>query len=104
VVRVGVRRAARDSLRASIEPSRIFLPEIQRAAAEAPSVILVVDVDSFVGEVHGYAKQGAAFGYTQRRGYHPILATRAGSGEVLHIRCARAGRTLPAARCGSSKN
>jgi hypothetical protein len=48
---------------------------------------LVVDVDSFVGEVHGYDKQGAGFGYTHKRGYHPILATRAGSGEVLHIRC-----------------
>jgi hypothetical protein len=47
---------------------------------------LVVDVDSFVGEVHGYAKQGAGYGYTGRRGYHPILATRAGTGEVLHIR------------------
>ena len=47
---------------------------------------LVVDVDSFVGEVHGYAKQCAGFGYTRKRGYHPILATRAGTGEVLHIR------------------
>ena len=48
---------------------------------------LVVDVDSFVGEVHGHAKQGASFGYTRVRGYHPILATRADTGEVLHIRC-----------------
>jgi hypothetical protein len=47
---------------------------------------LVVDVDSFVGEVHGYAKQGAGFGYDGRRGYHPLLATRADTGEVLHIR------------------
>lgn len=47
---------------------------------------LIVDVDSFVGEVHGYAKQGAGFGYTGRRGYHPIVATRADTGEVLHIR------------------
>jgi hypothetical protein len=47
---------------------------------------LVVDVDSFVGEVHGRAKQGAAFGYTRIRGYHPILATRADTGEVLHVR------------------
>jgi hypothetical protein len=47
---------------------------------------LTVDVDSFVGEVHGYAKQGAAFGYTRKRGYHPILASRAESGEVLHVR------------------
>jgi hypothetical protein len=47
---------------------------------------LVVDVDSFVGEVHGYAKQGAAFGYTRQRDYHPIVASRADSGEVLHLR------------------
>src|SRR3954464_9725765 len=47
---------------------------------------LVVDVDSFVGEVHGRAKQGAAFGYTRVRGYHPLVAVRADTGEVLHIR------------------
>jgi hypothetical protein len=47
---------------------------------------LIVDIDSFVGEVHGRGKQGAAFGYTHKLGYHPILATRAGTGEVLHIR------------------
>jgi hypothetical protein len=47
---------------------------------------LVVDVDSFVGEVFGYDKQGAGYGYTHKRGYHPIVATRAATGEVLHIR------------------
>src|SRR4051794_15565689 len=47
---------------------------------------LVVDVDSFVGEVCGYQKQGAAFGYTKIFGYHPILATRADTREALHIR------------------
>ena len=47
---------------------------------------LVVDVDSFIGEVYGYDKQGASFGYTGVRGLHPLLASRAGSGEVLHIR------------------
>jgi hypothetical protein len=31
-------------------------------------------------------KQGAAYGYTSLLGYHPILATRADSREVLHIR------------------
>jgi hypothetical protein len=40
----------------------------------------VVDVDSFVGEVHGYSKQDAAYGYTRQRGYHPILASRADTG------------------------
>jgi hypothetical protein len=47
---------------------------------------LIVDVDSFVGEVYGYGKQGAGYGYTHKRGYHPIVATRSGTGEVLHIR------------------
>ena len=47
---------------------------------------LVVDVDSTVCEVAGKAKQGAAFGYTRVLGYHPILATRADTGEVLHAR------------------
>jgi Transposase DDE domain group 1 len=47
---------------------------------------LVVDVDSFVGEVCGRLKQGAAYGYTRLLGYHPILATRAETREVLHIR------------------
>jgi hypothetical protein len=47
---------------------------------------LVIDVDSFVGEVHGHAKQGAGYGYTRQLGYHPILATRADSSEVLHVR------------------
>jgi Transposase DDE domain group 1 len=56
---------------------------------------LVVDVDSFIGEVHGHAKQGAAFGYTKRRGYHPILATRADSGEVLHIRLRKGSAASP---------
>ena len=47
---------------------------------------LVVDVDSTICEVSGKAKQGAAFGYTKVLGYHPILATRAGTGEILHAR------------------
>ena len=47
---------------------------------------LVIDVDSFVGEVCGRMKQGAAYGYTKLFGYHPILATRADTRETLHIR------------------
>jgi hypothetical protein len=50
------------------------------------SALLVVDVDSTICEVEGKAKQGAAFGYTKVLGYHPILATRADTGEVLHAR------------------
>jgi len=47
---------------------------------------LVIDVDSTICEVAGKKKQGAAFGYTKKLGYHPILATRADTGEVVHAR------------------
>ena len=47
---------------------------------------LVVDLDSTICEVHGKHKQGAAYGYTRVLGYHPLLATRAGTGEVLFAR------------------
>jgi len=47
---------------------------------------LVIDIDSFIGEVHSDRKQGASYGYTRQLGYHPILAVRSDTGEVLHIR------------------
>ena len=37
-------------------------------------------------EVVGKLKAGAAYGYTKVLGYHPILATRADTGEILHAR------------------
>jgi hypothetical protein len=57
-----------------------------KAGAGPGSDRLVVDVDSFVGEVCGRLKQGASYGYTHLLGYHPILATRADTRETLHIR------------------
>lgn len=57
-----------------------------RAGAGPGDGRLLVDVDSFVGEVCGRLKRGAAYGYTRLLGYHPILATRADTREVLHIR------------------
>jgi hypothetical protein len=57
-----------------------------RAGAGPGDGRLVIDVDSFVGEVCGRLKQGAAYGYTKLLGYHPLLATRADTREVLHIR------------------
>jgi hypothetical protein len=47
---------------------------------------LVIDIDSTICEVHGHKKAGAAYGYTRVLGYHPLLATRADTGEVLHAR------------------
>lgn len=47
---------------------------------------MTVDLDSTICEVHGHQKEGAAYGYSRVLGYHPLLATRADSGEILHVR------------------
>lgn len=47
---------------------------------------MTIDLDSTICEVHGKQKHGAAYGYTRTFGYHPILATRAGTGEIVHAR------------------
>ena len=51
-----------------------------------PAGALVIDIDSTICEVVGKHKQGAGYGYTRKLGYHPLLATRADTGEVLHAR------------------
>jgi hypothetical protein len=55
------------------------------AAGTAPGA-LVIDVDSTICEVTGKAKQGAGYGYTHCLGYHPLLATIAGTGDIIHGR------------------
>ena len=50
----------------------------------------VVDIDATLIETYGLAKQGAReVMRTGRRGYHPILAVAAGTGDVLHARLRR---------------
>jgi len=61
---------------------------------------LTIDLDSTIVPVHGRAKQGAAFGYTKVRGYHPQLATCAQTGQVLMSRLR--GGAAGAARGASS--
>ena len=56
------------------------------AGAGPGSARLVIDIDSTICEVSGKAKAGAAFGFTKVLGYHPLLAARADTGEVLHAR------------------
>jgi hypothetical protein len=56
------------------------------AGAGPADASLTIDIDSTICEVAGHLKQGAAFGYTKVLGYHPILATRADTGEILHAR------------------
>ena len=66
--------------------SEQLLTRAWRAGAGPGAQPMTIDVDSTICEVHGYAKQGAAYGYTRQLGYHPILATRSDTGEVLHTR------------------
>lgn len=47
---------------------------------------LTIDLDSSIVPVFGRSKQGAAFGYTKVRGYHPQFATCASTGMVLFSR------------------
>ena len=53
----------------------------------APDVAeMTLDLDSTVCEVCGKAKHGAAYGHTKVLGYHPLVAVRSDTGEVLHSR------------------
>ncbi len=46
-----------------------------------------IDVDSSVVETYGLSKQGGTkFTYNKVRGYHPLFAVVAGTGEVVHCR------------------
>jgi hypothetical protein len=68
---------------------RVIAETIRRAWAlgTGPGAnAMTIDLDSTICEVHGKQKQGAAYGYTRVLGYHPLLATRAATGEVLHAR------------------
>jgi len=68
--------------------SRELLAQLWAAGAgpQDPRAPLTIDIGSTIVEVHGRAKQGAAFGYTKVRGYHPQLATCAQTGQVLMSR------------------
>ncbi len=50
---------------------------------DAPATI---DVDSTICETYGLSKQGGVFGHSKVRGYHPLVAAMAGTGEVVHSR------------------
>ena len=47
---------------------------------------MTIDVDSTICEVSAKTKAGAAYGHTKQLGYHPLVASRADTGEVLHAR------------------
>ena len=72
--------------------SRRLLARAWAAGAGPGEEPLTIDLDSTICETYGLAKEGARHhGYTGARGYHPLLAIAAGTGEVLMSRL-REGR------------
>lgn len=51
-----------------------------------PDGPLTFDLDSTIMQVYGRGKQGADYGYTKVRGYHPQLATLPETGQVIFSR------------------
>ena len=72
--------------------SRELLARGWSAGAGPGDSPLTIDLDSTVCETYGLAKEGASeHNYNGQRGYHPLLAVAAGTGDVLMARL-RKGR------------
>ena len=72
--------------------SRELLARVWQAGAGPGDAPFTIDLDSTICETYGLAKEGARHhGYTGARGYHPLLAVAAGTGDVLMARL-REGR------------
>ena len=72
--------------------SRHLLARAWAAGAGPGDASLTIDLDSTICETYGLKKEGALHhGYTKVRGYHPLLAVAAGTGDVLMARL-REGR------------
>ena len=72
--------------------SRELLSRAWAAGAGPGDGPLTIDLDSTICETYGLAKEGARHhSYTGQRGYHPLLAVAAGTGDVLMSRL-REGR------------
>jgi len=72
--------------------SRELLARAWGAGAGPGDGPLTIDLDSTICETYGLQKQGARHhGYSGARGYHPLLAVAAGTGDVLMARL-REGR------------
>ena len=80
--------------------SRELLARAWAAGAGPGDDPLTIDLDSTVCETYGLAKEGAQrHNYAGQRGYHPLLAVAAGTGDVLmaRLRKGRANTTRGAA-------
>ena len=80
--------------------SRHLLARAWAAGAGPGGEPFTIALDSTICETYGLAKEGATgFTYTKVRGYHPLLAIAAGTGDVLMARL-REGRANTARGAG----
>ena len=81
--------------------SRALLGRAWAAGAGPGAEPLTIDLDSTICETYGLRKQGGTdFTYNHVKGYHPLLAVAADTGDVLHVRL-RGGNASPARGVGS---
>ena len=67
--------------------SRQLLARAWGAGAGPGAAPFTIDMDSTICPTYGLQKEGALhYGYTGERGYHPLLAVAAGTGDVLMSR------------------
>lgn len=73
------------------------------AGAQDPDAIAFLDIDDTVRQVHGYAKQGAAHGYTGVRGLNVQVATISTPLAAPVITCARLRRGNVSSATGAGR-
>ncbi len=62
------------------------LRRVWSSGAGPDSNPVTIDVDSTICEVSGKTKQGASYGYTGQLGYHPLVAVRSDTAEIVGSR------------------
>ena len=67
--------------------SGLLLARAWAAGAGPGGAAMTIDIDSSIHETYGLAKQGGTkFTHTKVRGYHPLYAVIAGTGDIVHSR------------------
>ena len=67
--------------------SGVLLARASAAGGGPGDHAVTIDIDSAIHETYGHAKQGGAkFTHTNVRGYHPLYAVIAGTGDIAHSR------------------
>ena len=102
--RLGLEQVVNDSLWLRYRTPGAALPGRKVMSLVHGMLPLVIDIDSFIGEVHGDHKQGASYGYTRQRssGITPSRRSALTPGKCCTSATAGGRPTPSAVRPGSS--